>query len=109
MKTWPVSILSAALLVSSAAQELTTEDAANASTAAKAKTTELQEKQKADALIARKPILYGGFANDLSKSTNAPKLLSLRKPNDPKLDQENVHFDEKTGRAKGFVLFRVSF
>jgi hypothetical protein len=109
MNSWPCLILAAALITSSLAQELTTQESSNASTATKNKTADIKGKKEADALIARKPIIYGGFATDLSKSTNAPKLLSLRQPNNPKADQENVHFDEKTGRAKGFVLLRLSF
>ena len=81
--------------------------------AATVKTLDRQRKDSAqkrvDELLKKKPVLYSGFATDLSKSTNISKTLNLRQPNRPQQDLTNIIREERTGRAKGYKIWAVSF
>jgi hypothetical protein len=59
--------------------------------------------------LLRKPVTYSGFLVDLVQTNNAPRLLSLRNPADPKRDAQNISYDPVTGRVIGFKLFSISF
>jgi hypothetical protein len=69
----------------------------------------LQIEEKAKAALEKKPVTYGGFIHDAAKAQNKRKFFSLRQPRDPKNDTRNVSYDERSGRPRGFVLFRAEF
>jgi hypothetical protein len=69
----------------------------------------LQAEEKAKAALEKKPVTYGGFIHDVKHAENKKKFFSLRQPRDPKNDTKNISYDERTGRPRGFVLFRAEF
>jgi hypothetical protein len=69
----------------------------------------LQAEEKAKAALEKKTVTYGGFVNDVARAESKKKFFSLRQPRDPKNDVKNVSYDERTGRPRGFVLFRAEF
>ena len=77
--------------------------------AAKERDKKLQQEERAKALLEKKPVVYTGFLVDASRAPEKKKFFSLRQPRDPKNDYRNVAVDERTGRPRGFVLFRVEF
>jgi hypothetical protein len=91
------------------AQELTIEKAPTAAQAHSREQRKLDAERSAKKMLEEKPITYSGFLVDLSRAEKNSHPLSLRKPLDPKTDHKNLHFDEKTSRPKGFVLFALSF
>ena len=91
------------------AQELTSQPSKTAIQATQAKVLETQQQRQTNAMILKQPITYSGFFRDLSKAESKSKLLSLRQPANPAKDLQNVYFDERTNRPKGFVLFALNF
>jgi hypothetical protein len=68
-----------------------------------------QEQERAKALLEKKPVTYSGFLPEAARAEKKSKFFSLRQPRNRTNDLENVSFDERTQRPRGFVLFRVSF
>src|SRR5688572_17700787 len=68
-----------------------------------------QEQERAKAVLEKKPITYSGFLPEAARAEKKSKFSSLRQPRNRTNDLENVWFDERTERPRGFVLFRVSF
>jgi hypothetical protein len=54
-------------------------------------------------------VTSSGFLVELARAEKKTRFLSLRQPLDVKNDYKYVHFDEKTGRPKGVVLFSLDF
>jgi hypothetical protein len=71
--------------------------------------SKLQTEARPKASIEKKPFVFGGFLTDVAHADKLSHLLSLRQPANPKRDAQHIHFDEKTGRAKGVVLFSIGF
>ena len=67
------------------------------------------QEERAKALIEKKAVTHSGYLPDLSRTQNKSGLFSLRAPRDPKSDVKNVSFEERSGRPRGFVLFRLEF
>lgn len=67
------------------------------------------DRERAKALLEKKPVTYGGFVHDLKQAENKRKFLSLRQPRDSQNDSKNISYDERNGRPRGFVLFRLDF
>lgn len=68
-----------------------------------------KEEERAKALLEKKAVSYSGYLHDLSRAEKKSRFFSLRQPRDPKNDVKNVSFDERNGRPRGFVLFRLEF
>jgi len=110
MKT--AAVLASLLLVSGAFAE----DAAVVETpketeaaAAAERQRKLQAQEQAKAVLEKKGVTYGGFIHDAARAENKKKFFSLRQPRDAKNDVKNISFDERSGRPRGFVLFRAEF
>jgi hypothetical protein len=69
----------------------------------------LEQQRRADAALLKNPITYSGFAVDVAKSKDKKKLLSLRQPNDPKIDLKHVFYEPQSRGPKGFILFSLDF
>lgn len=67
------------------------------------------DQERARALLEKKKVTYGGFVHEASRAEDKKRFFSLRQPRDPVNDTKNVAYDERTGRPRGFVLFRISF
>src|SRR5437870_13231870 len=70
-------------------------------------TTPTRPKLTSDLL--QKQVTYSGFLVDLAKTNTPGRLLSLRKPTDPKRDAQNISYDPMTGRVIGFKLLSIDF
>lgn len=93
-----------------AQQEATVERTPTAAQAARAAQRQLEAQRRAqEALLGKKPVVYGGFLRELRSAEKKSKLFSLRQPRDLKNDYKNVYLDERTARPKGFVFFSVGF
>lgn len=106
-----LSFVASLFLVSGAIAEdaaVATEKSA-AEAAAERQKKILQEQEKARAPLEKKVVTYSGFIHDARQAESKKKFFSLRQPADPVNDTKNVSYDERSGQAKGFVLFRVSF
>jgi hypothetical protein len=101
-----VSIL---LCASIHAEDAAVENAKSGADANRPGESKLQTESRPKASIEKKPFVFGGFLTDVAHSKKISRLLSLRQPANPKRDAEHIHFDEKTGRAKGVVLFSIGF
>jgi hypothetical protein len=91
------------------AQEATVETSEKEVEAAKLREKKIQQEERAKALLEKKPIVTSGFLVDAARAEKKSKMFSLRAPRDPKTDYRNISFEERTGRPKGFVLFRLEF
>lgn len=114
MKTFLLSLTVIALSLPSRAQDVNaavTQPSAEktAVEASQEAAKKVAEKQKADALLLKKPISYSGFATDLSKAGDKKKFLSLRQPVDPKVDYKHLLYTENGRQPKGFILFSLDF
>jgi hypothetical protein len=69
----------------------------------------LRQEERAKSLMKKKPLLFGGFFADASRSEKKLKQFSLRTARNPERDYRNIAFEERTGRPRGFVLFRLEF
>ena len=111
MKT--IALLASALLLiglaPAPAQEIEIETVQREAGAAKPRDAKLQQEQRANAALQKKPDTYSGFLVDASRSEKKPRFFSLRQPRDPKNDTRNVAYEERTGRPRGFALFRIEF
>lgn len=67
------------------------------------------DQERAKALLEKKKLTYDGFVHDASRAENKKRFFSLKQPRDPANDTKNVSFDERSGKPRGFVLFRVRF
>ena len=67
------------------------------------------DQERAKQLREKEIVTYDGFIPDLRKSDSKKRFFSLRQPKDPANDTRNISYDERTGKARGFVLFRVRF
>jgi hypothetical protein len=92
-----------------AQEEASIEHSPTAAQANRAAQRKLEAERRSKKLLEEKPLTYGGFLVELSRSERKTKALSLRQPVDPKNDYKHVYLDERTGRAKGVVLFSVGF
>jgi hypothetical protein len=108
-KTTSILLASLLLVPSVAAQEATLESSRQEVEAAKERQKKLQQEERAKALLEKKPVIYGGFLVDAARTEKKSRLFSLRAPRDPKTDYRNISFDERSGKPKGFVLFRLEF
>lgn len=97
------------ITVAALAQDAAIESPKSTSEAEKARQQKLEAERKAKAMLEGKVVTYGGFLLDVAQAEKKSKLLSLRQPADPKHDYQHLHYDERTGRPKGFVLFSLSF
>ena len=105
-----ISVLSSLLLLSGAlAQDASIESPEKTAESAAERQRKLQAEERAKALLEKKPLTYGGFVTDLSRAEKKSRFFSLRQPRDPKGDVKNISFDERTGRPRGFVFFRLEF
>lgn len=68
-----------------------------------------KEEELAKAQLEKKAVTYGGYLHDLSRAEKKSRFFSLRQPLDPKNDVKNISFDERSGRPRGFALFRWEF
>jgi hypothetical protein len=107
------ALLFAALLLAwpvAAQVDATVESSPTAGPARRAEERRLKAERRAqEALEGKMVVLYGGFLVELKRAEKKTQFLSLRQPRDPKNDYKHVHFDERTGRPKGFVFFSVRF
>jgi hypothetical protein len=69
----------------------------------------IQLEERAKALMEKKPVVASGFLVDAARAEKKSSFFKLRSPRDPKTDYRNIAFEERTGRPKGFVLFRLEF
>jgi hypothetical protein len=69
----------------------------------------IDAKPETKAVLEEKTIVYGGFITELSRAEKKSRFLSLRQPRDGTNDFKHIHFDERTARPKGFVLFSIGF
>ena len=67
------------------------------------------DQERAKALLEKKKVTYDGFVHEVSRAENKKRFFSLKQPRDPANDTKNVSFDERSGKPRGFVLFRVRF
>lgn len=100
------SLLTAANLL---AEDITVETSKTAAEAARDAQQKLETARKATRKLEETPITYGGFLVDLAHAEKKSRTLSLRQPVDPKKDYQNVSFDQRSARPKGFVLFSIGF
>lgn len=68
-----------------------------------------REAERAKALIERKTVTYSGYLHDLSRAERKSRFFSLRQQRDPQNDLKNVSYDDRSGRPRGFALFRIEF
>jgi hypothetical protein len=68
-----------------------------------------KEEERAKALLEKKAVTYGGYVHELARAEKKSRFFSLRQPRDPRNDVKNISFDERSGRPRGFVLFRLEF
>ena len=107
---FPIAIISLLLVCGSLAEDAVVETPKETEAAAAAeRQKKLQLEGKAKAALEKKPVTYSGFVHDVKRAENKRKVFSLRQPRDPKNDVKNVSFDERTGKPRGFVLFRAEF
>jgi hypothetical protein len=105
-----VVLLSSLLTLGAFAEDVVVEAPKETEAAAAAeRQRKLQLEEKAKAALEKKPVTYSGFVHDVKRAENKRKFFSLRQPRDPKNDVKNVSFDERTGKPRGFVLFRAEF
>lgn len=102
-----VSVL--ALSVNIRAQEVTIETYKSEAEATRPRDQKLDLEQRAKAALQKKPLTYSGFLAETSRAEKKFRFLSLRQPRDSKNDVRNVAYEERTGRPRGFVLFRIEF
>jgi hypothetical protein len=69
----------------------------------------IRVEERAKALMEKKPVVTSGFLVEAARAEKRKSLFSLRAPRDPKHDYKNIAFEERSGRPKGFVLFRWEF
>ena len=67
------------------------------------------EQERAKASLEKKQVTYSGFLPEAARAEKKSKFFSLRQPRRTTNDVENVSFDERSGRPRGFVLFRLGF
>ena len=67
------------------------------------------EQERAKALLEKKQVTYSGFLPEVARAEKKSKFLSLRQPRNATNDVENISIDERTGRPRVFVLFRLGF
>ncbi|MGZ8919819.1 MAG: hypothetical protein ACXW3L_02425 [Limisphaerales bacterium] len=93
------------------AQDVTVETPKEATEQAAERQRKLQakEEERAKALLEKKAVTYSGYLHDLSRAEKKSHFFSLRQPRDPKNDVKNISFDERSGRPRGFALFRLEF
>lgn len=65
--------------------------------------------EEAKALLKKKPVVYSGFLIDFARAENKKRQFSLRAARNPRTDYQNTAFDERSGRPRGYVLFRMEF
>jgi hypothetical protein len=105
-----LGIVTALFIVSVQAQEeASLENSPTAAQANRVAQRKLEAERRAKKLLDEKPLTYGGFLVELSRSERKTKAFSLRQPVDPKNDYKHVYVDERTARPKGVVLFSVGF
>ncbi len=108
-----IALLSAFFLISTlAAQEVAVEapKSVTADTPAAAQQQrKLQAEERVRTLLEKKPVVYSGFLVDASRAEKKSRFFSLRQPRDPRNDIRNISFEERSGKPRGFVLFRVEF
>jgi hypothetical protein len=109
-----LSILASLLLTGGAfaqSQDATVvTDSSSARTSAEERQKKIaQEQERAKALLEKKTVVHDGFVHDLRRAESKKKFLSLRQPRDPLNDTKNISADERSGKPRGFVLFRVGF
>jgi hypothetical protein len=112
MKTHTTAALIAAVLLGatiSAAEELTVEAVQKPTEIPQTTDKKLRDAERTKALLEKKPVTYGGFLVDATRAEKKSRFFSLRQPRDPKNDMKNVALEERTGRPRGFVLFRAEF
>jgi hypothetical protein len=108
-KIKPILLASLVLIPTAAAQDVTVEAPKKELQAAGEREKKIQQEERAKALLEKKPVLYSGFLLDAARAERKSRLFSLKAPRDPKNDYRNISFDERSGRPKGFVLFRLEF
>jgi hypothetical protein len=108
-KTTLTLLASLLLIPAAAAQEATIESAKADVEAAKNREKKIQLEERAKALMEKKPVVASGFLVDAARAEKKSSFFKLRSPRDPKTDYRNIAFEERTGRPKGFVLFRLEF
>jgi hypothetical protein len=90
-------------------QEVTVETPKTEADAARERDKKIQQEERAKALLEKKPVVTSGFLVDAARAEKKSKIFSLRAPRDPKTDYRNISFDDRNGRPRGFVLFRLEF
>lgn len=65
--------------------------------------------RKSDSDLLRKQVTFTGFMVDAAKTNSLSRMLSLRRPVDPKRDGENVINDPVTGRIAGVRFLSINF
>lgn len=68
-----------------------------------------KEEERAKTLLEKKAVTYSGYAHALARAKQKARFFSLRQPADAQNDVKNISFDERSGRPRGFVLFRLEF
>jgi hypothetical protein len=68
-----------------------------------------QEQERAKAILEKKAVTYSGFLPEAARAEKKSKFFNLRQPRNQTNDLANVSVDERTGRPRGFVLFRIGF
>lgn len=92
------------------AQDATLDDSPANGRAARSAQRKIElERRTREALTGQPILIYGGFLLDLKQAEKKSKFLSLRQPRDPRSDNKHLHYDERTGQPKGFVLFSIGF
>lgn len=112
MKTTKIAatLFASLSLATAAAQETATVETPKAeSPAALERQRQVEAEQRARALLEKKPVVYSGFLVDASRAEKKSKMFSLRQPRDPRTDYRNISFEERSGKPRGFVLFRMEF
>ena len=114
MKTTKIAatLFASLSLATAAAQETATVETPKAESPAaleRQRQRQVEAEQRARALLEKKPVVYSGFLVDASRAEKKSKMFSLRQPRDPRTDYRNISFEERSGKPRGFVLFRMEF
>ncbi len=73
------------------------------------KIRELGAKKRTETAIIKQTLIYRGFFVDVARAENKSKLLSLRQSANERKDLENLYYEPRSLRPKGFTLFAISF